>query len=320
MVKKQMTAQERWKLINPRLQEHIREILAFYLEDKSLPSEVINRYNKYNKENEGLQARADHLNLALYESLSCMNILTKLADRVSCYREDSNSRITLHGLLRESLNSDSGTGVAVMEGRIVGYDTRPVAVKWYRGSVLDTSHEISLYRAIKRESSATLPWFSGSYQIWGDPVLVIEMLNVLDDDDEVDVGIDILNRLKVIHRVCLHCDIKPCNIVRSLKGSKPTYYLIDFGQSTLLHEKKGSGYVRRVHTKKYFRQGYKTMTTVKTELVELLIALRDIQSRRVVKPTGAGPLQRYQKVLDQEPEDPDGSVYDRLIVALSKKK
>lgn len=309
-------ANERWHGLHPNLQKHIREILSYYLEGGRLPREVMKKYQKYNTEASDPASKADNLALALFDTLDPFGPLSLFADRITCYREDNDSVISLRGILRESVDAERGTGVAVMEGRIEGYE-RAVVVKWYKSDESDTGHEVSLYRAIREVSRTVLPWFSGSYLLWGHPLLVVEMLRELDNEDhEVDVGLDILSRLKQIHRVCLHCDIKPCNIVKDVKGERPVYYLIDFGQSTLLHERKGVGYNRRVHTNKYYRPGFKTMTTIKTELIELLITLKKIQRDREIKFNKSGPLYRYEKLLNEEPEDPDETIYDRLRQAL----
>lgn len=265
------------------------------------------------------------LAIAMSLSMGFVDVIMKIPKQLHCYHRSNNKTITLAGTIRESL--DHGRGVVVMEGRLEGYKS-PLVVKWYQGDTFDIRHEIAMYNAIGSLDHTILPWFSGSYTVWTDPVLVMELLTILDDTDhENDVGISVLNKLKLIHRVCIHSDIKPSNIVK--RADTGNYYLIDYGQSTTLDEVEEGGqgrtrlHRRHVHTKKYNRLGYKHRTSIKTDLLELLYSLRQIQITRTndnkkdPRANFKGSLHSFHSVLEGTGEYPGEEIYDKLISTLS---
>ena len=259
---------------------------------------------------------------AVMTTMSMFDALKSLGDRLYCYHAtDAEKRIAIKAVISESKKHPEG--VIILEGRLDGYQA-PLAVKWYKGDHFTISHEMRLYGEIYEVNKGALPWFSLNFRLWNDPVLIIRAKKILDEDDhELDVGLAILEKLKWIHTVCIHCDIKPSNIVKDEdeKGKK-RYYLIDFGQSTPIEERQGDHHVRHVHTKGYYRAGYKNKSTVKTDLLELLYTLREIQIRRTGTKGGSpqtgfsGKLRAYEKVLNRSSEYPDDGIYDELMAEL----
>ena len=93
-----------------------------------------------------------------------------------------------------------------------------------------------------------LPYFSSSYMMYGQPVLILELLQKLDQtDDPYNIGFEVIHHLSYIHQIGIHADIKPENIMKIARMSdgkrKMFYYLIDFGGLT--NEKFPEGGYRR---------------------------------------------------------------------------
>jgi hypothetical protein len=103
-----------------------------------------------------------------------------------------------------------------------------------------------------------LPYFSSSYMMYGQPVLILELLEKLDQtDDPYNIGFEIIHHLYYIHQIGVHTDIKPENIMKIARMSdgkkKMFYYLIDFGGMTC-DRFPGGGYRRFVWSPKWTSQ------------------------------------------------------------------
>jgi hypothetical protein len=303
----------RWDSLSSSDRKYIHSLCDKIAESGRVPDKTYKRY-------QSLTSSAGEMafTIACYETMSFFDVLKILGDKLYCQHRSKDNTVQVKAVISQSRSHPES--MIVLEGSIPKYDAS-IAIKWYQGSEFDITHEIALYTQIDSIDRSALPWFSASYMLWREPVLIVRTRTVLDStDSERDVGISILKKLKVIHRVCLHCDIKVDNI---LKDSND-YYLLDFGQSTPIDEKKGDWHTRYVHTKKYMRQGFQNKTSIKTDLVELLHTLRKIQLLREDKEGDdcrkgfSGCLKRYKKVLDTLDEYPSSSVYDKLIASLSK--
>ena len=132
-----------------------------------------------------------------------------------------------------------------------------VIVKWYEsprhGTVED---EIERYQAI-RDLGCKYPWFSSSYIFWKSSVLVMEPLNEVNgDDNEFEVVAQVIQQLKLIHKIGIHNDLKPPNVMwRPYEGDKGAdrgdreYLVIDYGGLTT--EKYKWGFYRKVWSPKW---------------------------------------------------------------------
>jgi serine/threonine protein kinase len=300
---------------------HLEAVKDALLTQTSLASSTRSVYSKLVAEN-GEELSDIALVKALTETLSFYSVLKVLNSSLNCYHKANGKKIKIEAIIADSM--ENGLGVAVLEGKLEGYNGS-ITMKWYKGDKFDITREMKLYEMLYNEDKTLLPWFSLSYRLWTDPVLVIRTKTILSVlDHELDVGISLLSKLKKIHRVCIHCDIKPGNIVKDEETNE--YYLIDFGQSSFITEKRGNLHDRYVHTNKYYRSGYKNSTSIKTDLLELLYTMRQIQINRTEEKKAnchngfKGALKKYYLVLDAEPEYPDESIYNSLINILSKNR
>lgn len=126
-------------------------------------------------------------------------------------------------------------------------DPSQVIVKWYQSSHKDTSFEISMYKQLRARHSY-VPWFSSRFVLFASPVLIMKpLLSVGPEDNEFEMGAQILEQLKAVHNICIHSDIKPPNIMKEeqdveetllgdIRKTKPhgkektyRYILIDYG-------------------------------------------------------------------------------------------
>lgn len=320
-------AQVKWRSLRYPLRIQIEAILAEYTKRKFIPHVVMKKKQKYDEyvtSNTVSNSIAhEHFCMAFYESLDLLDLLRDVASCLRCYHNiNDDSYILLSGVLRESHDENKGTTVVVLEGDLIGHHgsdiAYKVAVKWYQGQMYTTKHEMEMYRAIKKINKNALPWISLSYTLWNQPVMVTKMLTTLDaSDNEINVGIDCLERLKTIHDVCIHSDIKPDNIMKDIDGK---YYIIDMGASSVTKTKRG--HKRYVRTHKYMHPGTDHYTNIRTDLWELLYTMRNIQLNRLgksgdIRSGFTGGLKKYKKVLESLPEYPNKDVYDQLINILN---
>ena len=308
----------KWDVLHSSEKKYIHSLCDLLAASGRIGEDTYKRYQKL-LPTAGDQAFA----MACYETMSFFDVIRILGEKMYCEHKTKGTRIQVKAVISQSTSSPEG--VIILEGSIPSY-SGSLAIKWYQGHQFDVTHECALYSQIAQIDRSTLPWFSPNYQLWREPVLIVRTKKVLDGTDhERDVGVSILNKLKVIHQVCLHCDIKADNIVKSEENGRPNYYLIDFGQSTPIDEKEGGYHTRYVHTKKYMRQGFKDRSSVKTDLIELLHALRRVQIDRVGGKGNEytkgfeGCLKTYKKLVDRLDEYPSSNVYDKLIAALEEK-
>lgn len=314
-----------WDTMDKYKKAHILATAGALTAHGTLSSSALDSYKSLSKV---FDSTDEAMCMAIYMNYDCLDLLGIIPSSMFCYKPNKSPVIRLLSIVKESSKiKKERTGTVVLYGEMEGFTAstdRKYIVKWFRGekSIHSCEHEIGIYTAIYNISRTSLPWFSSSYRLWSDPVLVVEMLSPLDDDDnEVEVGIDILTHLKTIHQVCLHCDIKKDNIMKDVTGTSTCYYLIDFGQSTLISEGKKNGtYPRHVYTRGHYRDGWRSRTSIKTELIELFYVLEVLYQNRIGASTKTPPhLRAYKSVLMNEDEDPNTrTIYDRLITALKK--
>lgn len=166
----------------------------------------------------------------------------KWFEEVYCYHEscDPDKRIYLKKLIK------TGKHAIVIEGVYRGH---PIIVKWYNSGKRDTNYEIDFYRKLKK-MGCDLPWFSNKFYFWGQRVLVLEKLESLSGaDNAYQIGSDVISQLWLLHKIGIHCDIKPGNIMKKIINGRPKYLLIDYGGVT--QEPLGHGYRRWIWSPKW---------------------------------------------------------------------
>lgn len=155
----------------------------------------------------------------------------------------------------------------------------PIIVKWYKGSRYDCSYESELYDKLKADG-CPLPWFSTKFKFLNNKVLAVEKLeNLTIDDDAIKIGKAVLMQLKHIHKIGVHCDIKPLNIMKRVYKGNVTYFLIDFGGLTT--KPLEYGYSRFLWSQKWTSQKSHTkkqVTTAKNDFIELGYTMKAIQN------------------------------------------
>jgi serine/threonine protein kinase len=159
----------------------------------------------------------------------------------------------------------------------------PVIIKFFEHGHHNVSDEIHIYEKIRKAGGDT-PWFSKNYEVWGEPVLIMQKLDkITTDDNEYKIGIDVINQLRYIHKFGVHSDIKPSNVMKC--NFKNKYFLIDNGGVTT--DKLAYGYRRHTWTERWTSQKMhptdenentlNQITTSKHDLVENVFMMRGIQ-------------------------------------------
>lgn len=119
----------------------------------------------------------------------------------------------------------------------------PVVCKYYKSSKKDIEFELECYRKL-RISGLSVPWFSSSYRVLDQPILVLGKLYPIDiemGDDPYQMGIEVIDQLRYVHKIGVHNDLKPGNIMVNRddtfplgkaggnNGSAYKYVIIDYG-------------------------------------------------------------------------------------------
>lgn len=255
-----------------------------------------------------------HLRVAFLWATEPKTMIDRYLDTVICYSTKGNATVKLSHVLYQ----DSNVNTIVMRGTYTDdNETREVAVKYITNNRL-VEKEISLYERLASIDSEIVPWFQSNMMLWGEPVLVTELLTPLDAGDDIrDIGMDVIDCFKKIHFLIVHSDIKPSNIMkRKNKRGQWAYILIDYGGST--DKKEGEMYVRRAYSK-YFanienpeelgQPGKKCFTSPKNELLELLYTLNAIRLGAV----GTNRPTKAYKMCKDNFEDVLAECYDHWL-------
>lgn len=141
--------------------------------------------------------------------------------------------------------------VILYEGKL---ENNPVILKYYCvTNKLDVTREMEISCKL-RKLGCPIFWFSTSFFVhstdnpsFKKPIMLMKKLarsqdRLLDKNDEYKLGLDVIEQLKYIHKIGVHCDLKPDNILYD--NVKNYFYVIDYGGLT--DEKLEDGYRRRV--------------------------------------------------------------------------
>ena len=235
---------------------------------------------------DGLKGLIDRL--TLFHAIPTQEVLLNkdIYDSVFCYHfHPKRPNVFLTNKIAKHRHS------IIMEGFIDNKDSTdesepkkiPVIVKFFEHGSHDVSAEIKVYEDLRNRKCST-PWFARNYEFWGESVLVMQKLELLDTScDEYKVGVDVLNQLKCLHTFGVHSDIKPSNIMYD--EIKNINYIIDHGGVS--RKKYGYGYLRHTWTHGWTSQKVRPVddqdrplpqiTTAYHDLKELGFTLRGIQ-------------------------------------------
>jgi hypothetical protein len=198
-----------------------------------------------------------------------------------------------------------------------------LVIKWYQSEKRDVTFESGIYKKLS-EMGCPLPYFSTNFMYWNQPVLVIEKLEEIGfDDDEKLVGVHVIFQLFYIHKLGVHCDIKPQNIMKKRTKKETHYYLIDFGG--LATEKFHDGYRRWLWSPKWSSQKPHKKNQIvypKHDLIELAFTLNYIKTKGSddFRNNFKGKLLRFVKYLRNMNNTPESKDYRNLIEILIKNK
>jgi hypothetical protein len=196
-----------------------------------------------------------------------------------------------------------------------------LVIKWYQSEKRDVTFESSIYKNLS-ESGCPLPYFSTSFMYWNQPVLVIEKLEEIGfEDDERLIGVHVIFQLFYVHKLGVHCDIKPQNIMKKNTKGKVQYYLIDFGG--LATERYQGGYRRWLWSPKWTSQKPHKKNQIvypKHDFIELAFTLNYIKTRGSddFKSKFKGRMLRFVKYLKTMNNIPEPEDYSNLIEILIK--
>jgi hypothetical protein len=171
--------------------------------------------------------------------------------------------------------------LALAESQVVLMATdADTGVEWVVKYAGDVEDEMRNYAALAEAGGAT-PAFRSEYEVWGLRVLVVERLQPLSaDDDEYDIVAQILvTQMKYLHRLGVHADVKPDNILKRATAQGPQYFLIDHDWST---ERMADGFHRRLYTPLFASQDSDTPNVVTWwhDVLELLYAANAVALMR----------------------------------------
>jgi serine/threonine protein kinase len=202
--------------------------------------------------------------------------------------------------------------------------TKYVVIKWVSGTTRTIQEEMNTLDKLSK-NNVTLPKYRTDFLFMGKPVLFEELLKPVDgSENALIVGITILEILKNMHKLCVHSDIKPDNI---LKKDNNTIYLIDFGGVSF--SKLEYGYRRRCWSSKWTSQHKKSnqITTAKHDLVELGHTIRGLQlmkknkriSTESIRDMKHEPMITYMNLVNNlDKKNIDSEIYDKLINLLKQ--
>jgi hypothetical protein len=145
-------------------------------------------------------------------------------------------------------------------------------IKWLSHKKKSIEYEINVLVLLKK-NNVKLCTFNTEYTFWDEPVLCMEKLTKLNgSENEHEIGRQILQTLKIIHKFGVHCDIKPDNIMK--KNNE--FFLIDYGGFTMTKLKHG--YYRKCWSNRWTSQNrqHNQITTYKNDLIELTYTLNAI--------------------------------------------
>lgn len=269
---------EDWFQVNTLLKNQILQVSEYFLNKHK---SVKKKYNEWLKNFQGpinceglTLTESDHikqvlLQACIFHSISAHEAMcSQFGTKLECYNEHGHPIIQLTKRI-----VDNGRSVALFYGKFIdekicpAWGDRRVVVKLYQRSKYNTAFEINNYRLLGDPS----PSLGINCYFWNIPVLIMKPMEVLSqDDDEIEMGIQLLKQLPIIHNYNVHCDIKPQNIMweTNSKGER-VYKFIDFGGFSKKPLDGGRFFRRSTWTRKWTDQRAGDSASPKTDLLEL---------------------------------------------------
>jgi serine/threonine protein kinase len=173
-----------------------------------------------------------------------------------------------------------------------------VVAKWFRFEERTVEEEYLNYEKLK-SLNCPLPFFSVKYRLWNEPLLLLEYLEPLgEDEDYLALGRDVLEQLEYLHKFGVHNDIKVNNIMKRKEPKR--YFLIDLGG--VAKTKFKHGYLRWTWSENWTCQKIHQrdqVTTPKHDFIELGYCMNALYNLAVNKRHGdirknfTGKLKEY---------------------------
>jgi hypothetical protein len=254
----------------------------------------------------------------------------KLYKHLYCYNTKKGSP---HGNFYIIDQITSGDHVCLLSGWISFADAKvPAVCKYYKSVKRTINYEMNCYKKL-RDTGADVPWMTSSYMLLGEPVLIVERLNILDETDKPEqVGIDVLKQLRYLHTFGVHSDLKPGNIMCRRRDyecyvDNPEtclkYLIIDHGGTAI--DKLEHGYRRFTWNPKFTSQekgARNQVTTPVNDFLELgytMNFLSQINKMRKFdhRKDFHGKIKNYMNiVLHLDSKNISNDIYDKLIEVL----
>lgn len=221
--------------------------------------------------------------VALLKFIPVPRLIKKNLNKIECLGPNGGT-IRLDKILTEGKHVRLFLGTETTNGD-------KVVVKWYQSGKRTTALENSMYQRLGFPE----PCYSTEYELWGQPVLVMERLVSLDGetDDIYTMGISVLRQLKDLHRWGVHCDLKPGNIMKKKQGDGWRYLVIDYGG--VATERFSHGFKRWIWSPKWTSQmrrsaaGKEIICTAYHDFVELGFTMQTLFNDRKGISNAQGP-------------------------------
>ena len=168
--------------------------------------------------------------------------------------------------------------------------------------------ELEVYGLLE-ELGADLPEIYTDYKFLGCPVLVMEMLSPLKISSKrlPLITRSLIEQLRLLHMIGIHCDIKPSNIMQSQDGTK--VYLIDYGGMILWDDKN---LTRSTYTPAFASQRSTSKTpSITNDLIELIYTLNYLRNPTTYHHDLPEPYMSMIRLITTHTNNSD--IYDKLI-------
>jgi hypothetical protein len=318
---------DRYKKLRKGLKRQVKTLIPQFHKDPQVRAFVkyVLRTNQSEQNEERIEKVAT--TVAILKFISVPRIVKKYMKDVQCLGPNGRS-IRLEKVIAEGDHVRLFTGVESSGDKVV--------VKWYLSGKRTTALENSMYERL----NFVEPCYSTEFELWGQPVLVMEKLTSLDGetDDIYAMGISVLRQLRELHKWGVHCDLKPGNIMKKRQGDGWKYLVIDYGG--VATERYGYGFKRWIWSPRWTSQmrrsaaGKEIICTAYNDFIELGFTMQNLfNDRRGISskqspgkdPIRDGPFRgrlnkyiEYLKTVSQDGQEWE-PVRETLISILSKK-